>query len=179
MSDLAAKVTRIQREIPAAFDVTKWVGAITLTFAVAIAYFIAARLSLELLTKPEGVAVFWPAAGVSAGALIALGPRARWPVIFGTMAATIVANLLGDRNFWGAFLFAFCNAGEAVLTAWLIARYVDADFRLSKLHNVVGLVAAAAVGAAVSGIGGALAFKLFHSTSASMLMTWRHWFASD
>src|SRR5262249_62223709 len=67
----------------------------------------------------------------------------------------------------------------AVLTAWLIATYVDADFRLSKLHNVVGLVTAAAVGAAVSGIGGALAFKLFHSTSASMLTLWHHWFASD
>jgi signal transduction histidine kinase len=176
VADLAGQA---QRKLPIGLDLSRWVEAIALTAAVGVVYFVAARLSLALLTKPEGVAVFWPAAGVSAGVLIALGPRARWPVIFGTMAATIVANLLGDRNFWGAFLFAFCNAGEAVLTAWLIARYVDADFRLSKLHNVVGLVAAAAVGAAVSGIGGALAFKLFHSTSASMLMTWRHWFASD
>ena len=31
--------------------------------AVAGAYFLAARLSLALLTKPDGVAVFWPAAG--------------------------------------------------------------------------------------------------------------------
>src|SRR5262245_66585534 len=116
MSDLAAKVSRIQQEIPAAFDLTKWVGAIGLTFAVAIAYFTAARLSLELLTKPEGVAVFWPAAGVSAGTLIVLGSRARWPVIFGTMAATILANLLGDRNLWGAVFFTCLNALEAVLT---------------------------------------------------------------
>src|SRR6201990_2694051 len=108
----------------AAFDLTRWPSAIAFTVAIAVAYFVAARLSLELLTKPEGVAVFWPAAGVSAGALIALGFRARWPVIFGTMAATILANLLGDRNVWGSILFAFCNAGEAVLTAWLIARYV-------------------------------------------------------
>src|SRR6266850_1092402 len=36
---------------------------------------LAARLSLSLLTKPDGVAVFWPASGVAAGALIALGPR--------------------------------------------------------------------------------------------------------
>jgi integral membrane sensor domain MASE1 len=120
MSDLAAKVTRIQQERPAAFDLTKWVGAVTLTFAIAIAYFIAARLSLELLTKPEGVAVFWPAAGVSAGALIVLGSRARWPVVFGTVAATILANMLGDRNIWGAVFFGCCNAFEAALTAWLI-----------------------------------------------------------
>src|SRR5215470_1646204 len=131
MSDLAAKV-RTQREIPAAFDVTKWVGAVIVMFAVAIAYFIAARLSLELLTKPEGVAVFWPAAGVSAGALIVLGPRARWPVIFGTMAATILANLLGDRSLSGAILFGCCNALEAVLTAWLIDRYDSSGFTLAK-----------------------------------------------
>ena len=107
----------------AGVDLTRWAGLIVLTVAVGVAYFLAARLSLALLTKPEGVAVFWPAAGVAAGVLIALGPRARWPVVVGTMAATIVANLFGDRNLWSAALFALCNAGEAVLTAWLIERY--------------------------------------------------------
>jgi signal transduction histidine kinase len=162
-----------------AFDPTRWVGAITLTVAIAIAYFIAARLSLELLTKPEGVAVFWPAAGVSAGALIALGFRARWPVIFGTMAATILANLLGDRTVWGSFLFGLCNAGEAVLTAWLIHHFHGPDFTLSKPRNVIGLVGAAIVGTAVSGVGGAVTFKLFHSATTPMWVTWQHWFASD
>ena len=88
--------------------------AVTLTVSISIVYFLAARLSLALLTKPDGIAVFWPAAGVSAGALIALGFGARWPIIFGTMAATILANLLGDRNVWSAVLFALCNAGEAL-----------------------------------------------------------------
>jgi integral membrane sensor domain MASE1 len=90
-----------------------------------------------------------------------------------------VANLLGDRNIWGAVLFALCNAGEALLAAWLIGHYFGADFRLSRLRNVLALVAAAATGAAVSGIGGALAFKLFHSTSAPIVTIWQHWFASD
>jgi signal transduction histidine kinase len=66
-----------------------------------------------------------------------------------------------------------------VLTAWLIEHYFGPDFRLSKLRNVLGLVGAAIVGTAVSGIGGAIAYRLFHSTSASMLTTWQHWFASD
>src|ERR1700747_3413794 len=91
-----------------------------LTIAVAIAYFLAARLSLVLLTKPDGVAVFWPAAGVASGLLIALGPRARWPVAAGTIVATVWANLLGDRNFELAAVSALCNAGEALLVAWLI-----------------------------------------------------------
>jgi hypothetical protein len=38
------------------------IGAIGLAVAVGIAYFVAAQLSLALLAKPDGVAVFWPAA---------------------------------------------------------------------------------------------------------------------
>jgi signal transduction histidine kinase len=169
----------LQHELSTGIDLTRWVGSIGLAVAVGIAYFVAARLSLALLAKPEGVAVFWPAAGVATGVLIALGSRARWPVVVGTMVATIVANLFGDRNLWSAVVFAFCNAGEAVLTALLIEHYFGSDFRLSKLRNVLGLVVAAIIGAAVSGIGGAAAFKLFHSATTPMLTTWQHWFASD
>ena len=68
-------------------------NAAGLAVAVGIGYFLAARLSLFLLAKPDGVAVFWPAAGISSGILIAFGREVRWPVAIGTMAATIVANL--------------------------------------------------------------------------------------
>lgn len=168
-----------QHELSAGIDLARWGGSIGLAVAIGVVYFVAARLSLALLTKPEGVAVFWPAAGVSAGALIALGPRARWPVVLGTMAATVVANVLGDRNLWSAVLFGFCNAGEAVLTAWFIGHYFGPDFRLSKLRNVLGLAAAAITATAVSGVGGAITFKLFHSSATPVLTTWQHWFASD
>jgi len=170
---------QVQHDLSTGVSLTRWVGSIGLAVAVGVAYFVAARLSLALLTKPEGVAVFWPAAGVSAGVLIALGTKARWPVVFGTMAATITANLLGDRSFWGAVLFALCNAGEAVLFAWLVERHFGSDFRLSKLRNVFGLVAAAVMATAISGIGGAITFRLFHSTATPVMTTWQHWFASD
>jgi len=63
-----------------------------------LAYFVAAR-SLALLEPIDGVAVFWPAAGVASGLWIALGSSARWPVVVGVVAATISANLLGDTVF--------------------------------------------------------------------------------
>src|SRR5437016_4855657 len=117
------------RQVSTAADSTQgWIGSVRVAVAVAIAYFLSARLSLGLLTKPDGVAVFWPAAGVAAGVLIALGPRARLPVAAGTIVATVVANLLGDRNLWSAGVFGLCNAGEAVLTAWLIERYFGSGF---------------------------------------------------
>jgi PAS domain S-box-containing protein len=155
------------------------IGAIGLAIAIGIAYFVAAQLSLALLAKPDGVAVFWPAAGVSSGAVIALGRDARLPVAGGAMIATVIANVMGDRNVWSATAFAFCNAGEALLTAWLIEHYFGSSFGLDRLRNVLGLLAAAVLATAASGIGGMVAYKLFHSPTAPLWTTWRHWFASD
>src|SRR6266436_2215865 len=155
------------------------IGTIGLASAVGIAYFFAAQLSLALLAEPVGVAVFWPAAGVSSGVLIALRRDARLPVAAGAMVATIIANLMGDRNVWGATAFALCNAGEALLAAWLIERYFGPGFGLGRLRNVMGLLAAAVVATAASGIGGTVAYKLFHSPTAPIWTTWHHWFASD
>jgi PAS domain S-box-containing protein len=150
-----------------------------LAIAVGIGYFLAAQLSLDLLTKPDGVAVFWPAAGIATGVLIALGPRARLPVTAGTMAATVVANLLGDRDIWSAIVFAVCNAGEALFVAGIIEFYFGSSFNLDRLRNVLGFLAAAMVGTSVSGVGGTVGYVLFHSSMAPALTIWYHWLTSD
>ena len=154
------------------------VRALGLAVGVGIAYFLAARLSLELLTKPDGVAVFWPAAGVAAGVLIGMGRSARLPVVAGVIGATVAANMLGDRNIWSAIVFALCNAGEALLVATLIDRFFGLPFGLDRLHHVIGLIAAALVATAISGIGGTLGYVFFHTT-APPLTIWQHWFTSD
>jgi integral membrane sensor domain MASE1 len=125
------------------------------------------------------VAVFWPAAGVSSGALVALGPGARLPVVAGVVAATVAPSLASDRNFASAIVFALCNAGEAVLTAWFIERQFGAHFNLDSFRRVVGLLIAAGIATAISGIGGTMGFALFHGSTAPVLITWYHWFASD
>jgi PAS domain S-box-containing protein len=163
----------------AADPAQRWVYPLGLAVSVGIAYFLAARLSLALLTKPDGVAVFWPASGVAAGVLIALGPSARVPVAIGAIVATMVANLLGDRTLLSSIVFAVCNAAEALITAWLIARQFGSRFTLDRLANVLGLLAAAIVGTAISGIGGTAGFKYLQSSTAPILTTWHHWFASD
>jgi PAS domain S-box-containing protein len=170
---------QVQGQQSAADDSAHWIGMIGLAVAVGVAYFLAARLSLFLLTKPDGVAVFWPAAGISAGTLIALGRDARWPVAVGTMAATIIANMMGDRTVWSATAFALCNAGEAIIAAGLIQHYFGSNFSLHRLRHVLGLLGAAIVAAAISGIGGTIAYILLHSSTAPVLTTWQHWFASD
>ena len=51
----------------------RWLASVRLAVAVFVAYFLAARLGLSLQTQPDGVAVFWPAAGLAAGILIGFG----------------------------------------------------------------------------------------------------------
>lgn len=154
-------------------------AGVVLTAGVALAYFVVARLSLALLEPADGVAVFWPAAGVASGILIALGPAARWPVVIGVVAATMAANLLGDRNIWSSVFFAVANAGDAVIIAGLIHRFCGSPFRLNELRRVLALFAATAVATSLSGIMGTVGFILFHGSAASPPAIWSHWFSSD
>ena len=160
-------------------DAWSWIGSIGLGIAVGVAYLLAAHLSLILLTKPDCVAVFWPAAGIASGTLIALGSKARMPVTLGVLTASAAASLLGGRNFPATIVFALCNAGEALLVAWLIQQRFGMDFRLDSLRNVLAFFAAAGVGPAISAIVATAGFVLFYNSGAPVPTTWLNWFASD
>ena len=160
----------VERQLSAFAEPTRrWIGAVGLAISVGIVYSLAARLSLALLTEPDGVAVFWPAAGVAAGVLIALGPGARLPVAAGAIGATILAHLLaGDGLSWATIVFALCNAVEAVLVAGLLQYYFGQAFSLGRLRYVLGLLAAAIIGTAVSGVGGTAGYVLLLGSTASV-----------
>jgi integral membrane sensor domain MASE1 len=150
-----------QRQRSTADDVTqRWVGSIGLAAAVGLAYFVAADFSVRLILKPEGVAVFWPAAGISSGILIALGPRARWPVLAGVIVATVATHLIIKDPLWAGVALGLCNGAEALVTAGLIQHYFGGGFNLVRLRHVLSLLAAAVAATIVSGIGGAATYRL-------------------
>lgn len=156
---------------------SRWVSDIGLAAAVGAAYFLVAHNSVGLVLESTGVAVFWPAAGITSGSLIALGPRARWPLAAGVIGASVAVHYA--EPLWAGVSLGLCNAAEALLIAGLIQHYFGADFTLDRLTQVLGLLGAAIVGTAVSGIGGAVTYRLLQGSSADMLVTWHHWFASD
>jgi two-component system, sensor histidine kinase PdtaS len=146
--------------------------------AIAIAYFLAAGLGLALLSAPSDVAVFWPASGLAAGILIIFGRRARPALVIGVLAGTIAANLLSDRSLATSTLKGFCDAGEAVLVAWLLERWFGPAFAFDDVRHVLGLVAAAALGVAASALGGAATMTLLH-TAAPFWDVWHAWFLAS
>lgn len=139
-------------------------------------YFIAARLGLVFLAKP-GLAVFWPAAGIAVGALIALGPFARLPAAVAVVVATTVANVMMGRNPSLAVVFGLVNASQTLLTSWLVERWFGPSFKLEDLLQVIGFLAASAVGAAIAAAGAAVALSSVQEAAAP-LGVWRLWFAS-
>jgi len=160
-------------------DLTRqWVGGIGLAAAVGLGYFLAADFSVRLVLEPEGVAVFWPAAGLSSGLLIVL-TRARWPVLAGVIVATVATHLIIREPLWAGLALGLCNGAEALITAGLIHYYFGPDFNLVRLRQILTLLAAAVAGTSVSGIGGAVTYRLLRGPSAPLLETWQHWFASD
>ena len=153
-----------------------WVGAVELAIAIGIAYFLAARLGLAVRAN-TGTSVFWPAAGISVGALIVWGPRARLPVAAGVVVATAVSNLMIGKSAWLAVAFGVVNAGQVLLTTTLIERWFGRSFKLGDVPQVLGFLVSSAIGAAVGAIGATTAIGLIEST-ASPFIVWRVWCAS-
>jgi signal transduction histidine kinase len=116
---------------------------------------------------------------ISSGILIALGPHARWPVLAGVMVATVATHLIINDPLWAGVALGLSNGAEALITAGLIHHSFGAGFNLVRVRHVIGLLAAAVVATTVSGVGGAVTYRLMRGASAPMLDSWQHWFASD
>ena len=155
-----------------------WLAAIGFAVAIGIAYFVAAQLGLALRARPGSVAVFWPAAGIAIGALIALGPNARMLVAAAVVVATITSKLLATRSIGLGIAFGIVCAGQTVLTAWLIEYWFGRAFKLADVAQVLGFLVASAIGAAVASVGVVAAVSLFVQVTAPSLDVWRLWFAS-
>jgi integral membrane sensor domain MASE1 len=169
-----------ERQLSASRELMRhWQSSLVLVFAVAITYFLASQLSFFLRTVPDGVAWFWPAAGVAAGLLIAIGPGARLPVVVGTIVASIPGNLLGSWSLWTSIVFALCNAGQVLLVAGLIERYFGLSFCLDSLRKVLGLIMATIVGTTAAAIGGTAGVVLVEGSTAPVLTVWYHWMTSN
>src|SRR5262245_14452739 len=154
-----------------------WVEFVKLTIVLGVAYFLAARLSFVLRVEP-GVVVFWPAAGIAVGALIALGPRARLPVATAAFFANVAHNLVVGTNPWLTIAFSLIGAGYPLLMAWLIENWFGGTFKLEDVRRALGFFTATTIGAAIGAVCATAAINLVEPT-ASPLYIWFLWFASS
>lgn len=156
-----------------------WQYALLLVLAMSFAYLATAKLSLALQLKPESIAVFWPASGLAAGALIALGPAARLPVATAVLLATVGANLLDGKGMALAAIFGLCNVGECLIMAGLTQALYGPSFRLDSRWRVFGFFALAGFSAALPASLAALALQRIAGVEVRFAELWQTWLEAD
>ena len=154
---------------------TRWRFALRLA-AVAIAYWVAARLSLELALVRGQVTPIWPPTGIALVAILMLG-RGIWPAI--AIAAFAVNLPLGPSPI-GAAGIAGGNTLAPLVSAELLRR---AHFRpqLDRMRDAVAIIVLAALlGMTISATVGSSVLLLSGAIPpGGYPSTWAVWWAGD
>ncbi len=110
---------------------------LVVTFAVAAAYVLSARLGFQIAFVAEQVTTVWAPTGIALAALLLWGQRL-WPAVW---LGALLANIGTTAPLWTAFAIATGNTLEAVIAVWLLRRDPAFDIRLRRLRDVARLLA--------------------------------------
>ncbi|HEX7624977.1 MAG TPA: MASE1 domain-containing protein, partial [Anaeromyxobacteraceae bacterium] len=134
------------------------------------------RLGLALTAGPGRVALFWPAAGLSTGALL-LVDRRRWPSLLVAAGLPIAAfNVSAGQPPGVIAAFAAMNAIAPAFAAWVTLRLCRGRPRFARARDVLAFVGAGALGA--EGLCDLLSAGVLSATGGMpLLSTWLHLWA--
>jgi signal transduction histidine kinase len=143
---------------------------------VAAAYWLAARLSLNLALVHGQVTPVWPPTGIALVAFLLVGRRA-WPAV---ALAAFAVNLPIGPSPVGAAMIAAGNT-LAPLVAVELLRRVDFHRELDRLRDAVALIVIGALGSmAISATIGSSVLVLAGSVPrTNFLSTWAVWWTGD
>ena len=125
------------------------------TGLIALAYYLAGRLGLELAYLNGAVAALWPPAGLGLAVLVVFGPRAVPGIVIGDL-------LLGDYSSPLATVLAQTvgNTVALVVAAQLMRRLTNGRYGLDRVSDVLAFIVCALVAALVSAAFGPTALRL-------------------
>ncbi len=143
---------------------------------VAAAYWLAARLSLNLALVHGQVTPVWPPTGIALVAFLLVG-RGAWPAV---ALAAFAVNLPIGPSLAGAAVIAAGNTLAPLVAVELLHR-VDFHRELDRLRDAVALIAIGALGSmAISATIGSSVLVLAGSVPrANFLSTWAVWWTGD
>ena len=147
-----------------------------LTALVGVAYYLGARVGLELAVVQENVTPLWPPTGIALAAFLLLD-RQVWP---GVAVAAFAVNVPNSETALAAAMTAIGNTAAPLVAATLLRRL---GFRrqLERVTDAVTLVFVAALGAMlISATVGTGALVLWGTIPGSELVTaWSVWWTGD
>lgn len=148
--------------------------------AIAVVYFIAARLGLVLQLPETNSSPVWPPSGIGLAAVLLLGPRV-WP---GIALGAFLANLLTlphtPNGVLAASAIGVGNTLESVVAWLLIRRLVPTYSPFDRAQDVFWFVIAAGVSSAVASTNGVTSLWLMGIVPAEMYgSAWMTWWLGD
>ena len=142
----------------------------------AVAYFVAAKLSLLFAIPPGHATAVWPPSGIALAAMLLLGNRI-WPGVW--LGATLV-NYTVNSSLTLALVMGTGNALEALAGAMLIRRYVGVPRRFEHGRDVITFVAVAAASCTIAATVAVLSMTAMGLVSwPDFLSNWWTWWQGD
>jgi PAS domain S-box-containing protein len=155
---------------PFARDVL-WIATIAFFYAGSI------QLGLSHVCRPEHVAPIWAGPGILLAAVL-LARRSLRPFLVATVAVIeLVAGTLAGRSFLVSLVCAAAVAGDAVLSAWLLLRFVGGPVAFRKVREVTGFLFLAVVFS--SGLMALAAVAAEPVPGSSLWDSWMWWASRD
>ena len=158
------------------FSVLRHTGRELLRLAlVALAYWLAAKLSLNLALVHGQVTPIWPPTGIAVVAILIVGRRATAAIAL----AAFAINLPIGPSALGAAVIAAGNTVAPLLSAELLRR-VDFHLHMDRLLDAIAITLAALTGMAVSATVGSLVLTLSGTVPGDgFWATWAVWWTGD
>ena len=126
-----------------------------------LAYFVAGRLGLASPFTNGNISPVWPASGIAVAALLICGIRT-WPAIF---IGAFFTNYLSPIPHTAAVGLAFGNTLEALTAALLLQRVAGFEINVSRLRDVLSLIALAAITGTM--VGATVGVAVLYTTGVS------------
>src|SRR5713226_2887876 len=148
-----------------------------LYLGLAVVYFVAGKLALQLALLNASASAVWPCTGIALAALLLFGYRV-WPAIF---AGAFLVNFTTAGTALTSLGIASGNTLEALAGCYLVTRFAAGRNAFQRSQNIFKFVLLAGmVGTAISASIGSATLVLAHLAEPSRdLSIWLTWWLGD
>ncbi len=110
-------------------------GVLWSALAVAVGYYLAARLGLALTLQPHPISTLWPPNALLMAALLLTRARSWWVVLAAALPAHLLAELQSGVPLAMVLGWYASNCSEALIGAALVRRLVPGTLRLDSMRS--------------------------------------------
>jgi PAS domain S-box-containing protein len=159
-------------------------GFVMIFMAIAVVYFIAARLSLQLAVGNTNVTSVWPPSGIALAVILLYGYRVGPAVFIGAFFANILTlkgvGLAPVYFISASFTTALGNMLEGIVGAYLIRRFGAGSNPFVSMKSLIAFVGLGSfVSSMVSATIGVASYSLVAGESSSFVLLWFTWWLGD